>query len=142
MLDLIIEIAIAVCVLGAGGLSIAAGVGLLRFRDPLSRLHAATKPQIFGLLLIILAVALAHRSLLSLYTLLPVFILQSLTAPVAAHMAGRAAYRADHVARDTVVLDELAPVIQLANTQVADPYQTEVSAEETAYLPRGAQSTK
>ncbi|WP_166984541.1 monovalent cation/H(+) antiporter subunit G [Canibacter zhoujuaniae] len=124
------EIAAAVCVLGAGLLSATAGIGLLRFKDPLSRLHAATKPQIFGLLLIILAVALDQRNLMTLFALLPVFILQSLTAPVSAHMAGRAAYRAGHIDREHLALDELEPVIQRANTDVEDPRRIDISAEE------------
>lgn len=138
-LDLLIEIAVVACVLGAALLSLSAGVGLMRFRDPLARLHAATKPQIFGLLLIIAAVALEQRSLMTLFALLPVFILQSLTAPVSAHMAGRAAYRAGQIDRDGLALDELDAVIQSANREVVDPYRTELSAEESASLPRGAQ---
>lgn len=105
------DIAAAICVLGAAVLAVAAGVGLLRFSDPLSRLHAATKPQILGLLLIIAAVALSDRSLLTLFALVPTFVLQSLTAPVAAHMIGRAAYRAGHIDTEHLFTDELAPAV-------------------------------
>lgn len=109
--DVFIDYLAAACVVVAGLLSVAAGIGLLRFRDPLTRLHAATKPQIFGLLLIIAAVALTQRSFLTFFALVPIFVLQSLTAPVSAHMVGRAAYRADHVDRKRLSADELAPVI-------------------------------
>ncbi|MGO1435637.1 MAG: monovalent cation/H(+) antiporter subunit G [Canibacter sp.] len=111
MIDQVLDYLAALCVLVAGLLSVAAGIGLLRFRDPLTRLHAATKPQIFGLLMIIAAIALAERSFLTLFSLVPIFVLQSLTAPVSAHMVGRAAYRADHVDRKRLTADELAPVI-------------------------------
>ncbi len=100
------------CLIGAGGFSVAAGVGLLRFPDALSRLHAATKPQIFGLLLVIAAIALQDHSWMTLLALLPVFAFQSLTAPIAAHMVGRAAYRTGQLDDDSLVIDELAPAIE------------------------------
>lgn len=134
MLDSFLNYLVVFCVLGAGVLSVSAGVGLLRFRDPLSRLHAATKPQIFGLLLMLLAVAIDQRSWVVFFTVFPVFILQSLTAPVSAHMAGRAAYRAGHIDRENLASDDLEAVIISANTQVFDPYLTDVSAEESASL--------
>jgi multicomponent Na+:H+ antiporter subunit G len=110
-IDVTLDWVAAIFVVVAGLLSVAAGIGILRFRDPLTRLHAATKPQIFGLLLIIAAVAIEQRSLMTLFALVPVFVMQSLTAPVSAHMVGRAAYRADHVDRDSLTVDEMAPVI-------------------------------
>ena len=42
-------------------LCLTAAIGLLRFRDVPTRLHAATKPQVLGLLLICLAIALSLR---------------------------------------------------------------------------------
>ncbi|MBO1902032.1 monovalent cation/H(+) antiporter subunit G [Leucobacter weissii] len=117
MLDQILDTVSLVCVLGATGFSIAAGVGLLRFPDALSRLHAATKPQVFGLLLIIAAVALENRSLPTMLALLPVFVFQSLTAPIAAHMVGRAAYRAGQFDTDTLVVDELGPAVERSESR-------------------------
>ena len=40
-------------------LCLTAAIGLLRFRDVPTRLHAATKPQVLGLILICIAIALA-----------------------------------------------------------------------------------
>lgn len=114
MFDQVLDVLAYVCVFLAALLSIAAGVGLLRFTDALSRLHAATKPQIFGLLLVIAAVALEERSFTTLIALVPVFVFQSLTAPVAAHMVGRAAYRAGQLDESTITLDELGPAIEKA----------------------------
>lgn len=99
------DIAAAICVFLAAVLSVAAGIGLLRFPDALTRMHAATKPQIFGLLLIIAAVALDQKSLMTLFALVPAFVFQSLTAPISAHMVGRAAYRAGQVDEETLVVD-------------------------------------
>jgi multicomponent Na+:H+ antiporter subunit G len=89
-------------------LSVAAGVGLLRFPDLLSRMHAATKPQVLGLLLILAGTALRLPNVVDVTTLVLVGIFQLVTAPVAAHMVGRAVYRAGQVRADLLVVDELA----------------------------------
>lgn len=115
MFDQILDIAALICLLLAALLSVAAGIGLLRFTDVLSRLHAATKPQIFGLLLVIAAVALDQRSWGVLLALVPVFVFQSLTAPAAAHMVGRSAYRTGQLDDESIVLDELAPAVEEAS---------------------------
>ncbi|MBL3700081.1 monovalent cation/H(+) antiporter subunit G [Leucobacter luti] len=112
----LMDLAAVVCVFLAAVLSVAAGIGLLRFPDALSRLHAATKPQIFGLLLVIAAIALDQRSFATLLALIPVFVFQSLTAPVAAHMVGRAAYRTGQLDADSLVVDELGPAIERSDT--------------------------
>lgn len=114
MFDQILDLASVICLFLAALLSVAAGVGLLRFPDALSRLHAATKPQIFGLLLVIAAIALEERSFTTLIALIPVFIFQSLTAPIAAHMVGRAAYRTGQLDTETLVVDELGPAVDAA----------------------------
>ena len=41
---------------------LAAAVGVVRFPDVLTRLHAATKPQVFGLMLVLTGVALTLRT--------------------------------------------------------------------------------
>ena len=115
---MILDITILVLVIGAALLSIAAGIGLLRFEDALSRLHAATKPQILGLLLIIGAIALEQRSFMTLFALVPVFVFQSLTAPVSAHMVGRSAYRTGQL-DGVLVHDELAPAVERAQQEGA-----------------------
>lgn len=112
MFDDLLDLAAAICIFLAAVLSVAAGIGILRFPDALSRLHAATKPQIFGLLLTITAIALDQRSFATLLALIPVFVFQSLTAPVAAHMVGRAAYRTGQLDTATLVVDELGPAIE------------------------------
>ncbi len=117
MIEQIMDVFALVCVIAATAFSVAAGIGLMRFPDALSRLHAATKPQVFGLLLIIAAIALDQRSWVTLLSLIPVFVFQSLTAPVAAHMVGRAAYRTGQYDTETLVVDELGPAIERANSE-------------------------
>src|SRR5690606_21582015 len=96
LLDAILDIAAAVLLIIAGVLTVAAGAGLLRFPDALSRLHAGTKPQILGLVCVVLAVALSARSWSVLLALAPVVVFQLLTSPSAAQMVGRAGYRTDN----------------------------------------------
>jgi multicomponent Na+:H+ antiporter subunit G len=100
-------IAWACLVLGAL-LSLSAGVALIRFPDLLSRMHAATKPQVLGLLLVLIGCALRLREAVDITTLLLVAVFSMATAPVAAHMIGRAAYRAGQARADLLVVDELA----------------------------------
>lgn len=82
-------------------------VGVLRLPDVLSRLQAAGKLQTFGLLLILLGAALLAPAEAA-GGLLLVALFQVITAPVLAQLAGRAAYRTGHVARSTLVTDDLA----------------------------------
>ena len=104
----ILDIASGVLLVGGAILSLAAAVGLVRFPDALSRLHAATKPQILGLVLVVGALALSQHSWAALLLLTPVIVLQMLTAPISAHMVGRAGYRTGDFDPTTLVVDELA----------------------------------
>ncbi|MCU1572927.1 MAG: sodium:proton antiporter [Micrococcaceae bacterium] len=113
-LDLLIDLLSIVCILAGCLMSLAAAIGLLRFPDLLSRMHAATKPQVLGLLLLLTAVGLQLRSWAVVPVLLVAWIFQLLTVPVAAHMVGRAGYRTRHVHRELLTVDELDEVVQSA----------------------------
>ncbi|MFE0875619.1 monovalent cation/H(+) antiporter subunit G [Streptomyces smyrnaeus] len=104
----------ALCMLAGALLCLLAGIGLLRLPDVLSRMHAATKPQSFGLLLVLIGAGLWLRSPIDLCTLLLVGLFQLLTSPVAAHMVGRAAYRTGRLDRGGLVRDELAEALRTA----------------------------
>lgn len=88
-------------------LCLTAAIGLLRFRDVPSRLHAATKPQVLGLILICLAVALSLRSWPVVAFLIPVVLFQLATAPVAAYMVARQAHRNGTIRESGLLVDEL-----------------------------------
>ncbi|SDY50705.1 multisubunit sodium/proton antiporter, MrpG subunit [Micromonospora pattaloongensis] len=98
----------AVCLITGALLSLIAAIGLVRFPDVLSRMHAATKPQVLGLLLILAGIGFRLRTGADITTLLLIAVFQLATAPVAAHMVGRAAYRSELVRRDLLLLDEAA----------------------------------
>lgn len=106
------DVLVLVLVLLGALLCLSAAVGLLRFGDVPSRLHAATKPQVLGLVLICLAVAVGQRTvggiLLGLVLVVPVVLMQFATAPLSAHMVGRQAYRNGTIPHGTLVADEYA----------------------------------
>lgn len=91
--DYLFDVAGAISLLLGATLAFIGAVGLVRLPDLFARMHAATKPQTLGLLLILLGVALSERTWGSVATLLIVVGAQALTAPVSAHMLGRAGYR-------------------------------------------------
>lgn len=113
--DEIIDLAAGIALLLGAALSMTAGLGLIRFPDALSRLHAATKPQILGLIFMVLAVALDSRSWATLLALVPVVVFQMLTAPISAHMVGRAGYRTGNFRADTLLLDDLDAAVERAS---------------------------
>ncbi|WP_409047773.1 monovalent cation/H(+) antiporter subunit G [Microbacterium sp. HA-8] len=104
---LIADGAAVVLVLIGALLCLTASIGLLRLRDVPSRLHAATKPQVLGLMLICLAIALSLRSWPVVATLVPVVLFQLATAPLSAHMVARAAYRNGTFDENALFSDEL-----------------------------------
>lgn len=107
-LEPILDVVVAVCLIGGALLCLSAGVALVRFPDLMSRMHAATKPQTLGLLLVLLGCALRLRTREDVTTLVLIALFQLGTSPVAAHMVGRAGYRSRLVRRDLLVTDELA----------------------------------
>ncbi|MGO2660018.1 monovalent cation/H(+) antiporter subunit G [Mycetocola reblochoni] len=86
----------------------AAGVGLLRFPDVLARLHAATKPQIFGLIVICFDIVLSSPGIGTITMAVAIIVFQALTAPVSAHLVSRAAYRSGRFRPESLIRDDLA----------------------------------
>lgn len=72
-----------------------AGVGVVRFPDLYTRMHAATKASTIGVGLVCVAGALAIDHGTAKVLLAAVFIF--VTAPTAAHLIGRAAYHDEHI---------------------------------------------
>lgn len=101
---------IAAVLIGAGLLlGVVSAVGLNRFDGVLMRIHAASKPQVLGLILVFAGAALAARSWSLAGFLLVVLLAQMLTVPVASVMVGRAAFRRGFVRGGDYAIDELSP---------------------------------
>ena len=111
LMDTVIDAVSAVLMILGALMSLAAAVGLLRFPDLLSRMHAATKPQVLGLFLLLASIGLQLRTWWVWPVLLVAWIFQLLTVPVSAHMVGRAGYRTKHLHRELLSTDELEAVV-------------------------------
>ncbi|MEU2597957.1 monovalent cation/H(+) antiporter subunit G [Streptomyces hirsutus] len=97
------------CLLGA--------LGLLRFPDVVSRLHAAAKAQTLGLMLILVGTAV-QMPLRYAPVLLLVVLFQLLTAPITSQIVGRTAYRVQVLDRGALFRDELADRLARDGTPV------------------------
>lgn len=85
-----------------------ASVGLHRFEDLYSRIHAATKATTLGMLLTAAGAALQVAGWGDVAKLVLAGLLQLVSAPVSAHMVGRAAYRTGSVVSPGTTVDDLA----------------------------------
>ena len=115
------DLAGAALVLLGAFLCFAAAVGLARFPDVLSRMHAATKPQTLGLILVAAGVELSLRTWAAFGTVVLIAALQLATAPVAAHLVGRTVYRSNQVRHDLLSRDDLAEDLAEAGFQLSAP---------------------
>ena len=103
----------AFLILAGASLAALAGFGQLRFKDLFVRMHVATKPPTLGLLMVAIGTMLRIDGQGAIAALLLIVALQFLTAPVSAHLVGRAAHRKGEWERDDVVIDDLAEVYEL-----------------------------
>lgn len=98
----------------AGGILIALGaafglvaaIGLTRLPDSLNRLHAAAKPQSFGIVLVCIGLGLILRDGGAWMILTLVAVLQLATATTASQMMARSAYRTQQYRQDIQLVDE------------------------------------
>lgn len=106
--ELVMDYLGALCLALGAAFCLAAALGLVRFPDPLTRMHAATKPSVFGLLLLLGGVALSLRDA-KVFTLLTIAVLmQVMTAPVSGHLVSRTAHRTGQWDAEHATVDELA----------------------------------
>lgn len=82
-------IVISFLLIGGSAFILLAALGTFRFPDMLSWIHATTKATSFGLLLILIGVALFFNTLLIYFKALLVISFIYLTAPLAAHSIAR-----------------------------------------------------
>ena len=86
------EIVTALLLILGSLFSFVAALGMLRLPDTVIRMHAATKAGTLGAGLILIGVAFFYTELGISLRALAAIIFLLLTAPVAAHLIGRAAY--------------------------------------------------
>ena len=99
---------IATALLVIGSLfCLVAAVGMLRLPDTLIRMHAATKAGTLGAGCILMAEAVVAAELGTTLKAIDAIVFLLLTAPVAAHLIGRAAYHRGIQLFDKTWIDEL-----------------------------------
>lgn len=108
-LDAILDVVGSVLILIGAGFTLTAAIGLVRLPDVLNRMHAASKPQTLGFLLLCAGLAVVLRDGGATTMLILAAGMQLVTAPVATQMMGKAAYRTGQFRADIVVVDDRTP---------------------------------
>jgi multicomponent Na+:H+ antiporter subunit G len=101
------DIVSAVLILGGSALALTAAIGIVRFPDTLSRMHAASKPQVLGLLLVLAGAAIRLRGNIDVGMIVLTGMFTVITAPVVAQRVGQLAYREQNVRDDLMTVDEI-----------------------------------
>ena len=96
----IADIIVAVLILSGSALALTAAIGVVRFPDTLSRMHAASKPQVLGLLLVLAGAAIRLRGHFDVGMIVLAALFTLITAPVVANRVGQLAYREQNVRAD------------------------------------------
>ncbi len=101
-------------------LTMIGGIGVIRFRDLMSRVHAAAKAPTLGLMLVAVGAAIEIGTFDAAVALVLVVVLQLLTSPVATHVLARASYGQVDMALDGE--DDLAAFLAVrAESGSSDP---------------------
>ncbi|MDJ0393242.1 monovalent cation/H(+) antiporter subunit G [Rhodococcus sp. G-MC3] len=108
-MNMILEVISAVLILMGATLAFTAAVGIVRFPDTLSRMHAATKPQVVGLILVLTGAVIQLRGNVDIWMLVLVGVFTLVTAPVIAHAVGRVAYREQRGRDGLLIVNEMEP---------------------------------
>lgn len=88
-----IEIITAILALSAGGFALVAAIGVFRFPDVLTRMHASSKVASFASALALVAAAIDIGGVSATTRAVFAILFTFLTAPIGAHLLGRAAAR-------------------------------------------------
>lgn len=102
-----IDVISGVLVLAGSALALTAAVGVVRFPDTLSRMHAASKPQTLGLLLVLAGAALRLRGHPDVGMIILTGLFTLITAPVVAQRVGQLAYREQRDRDELLTKDEM-----------------------------------
>lgn len=109
-------------------LMLLAALGILRLPDLLTRLHATTKAAALGVILIMLAVALHFAEVGVAARAFAIIIFFLMTAPVAAHVIGRAGYFVGSRLWSGTVKDELRPNYDPLTHELKSGLETDLNA--------------
>jgi multicomponent Na+:H+ antiporter subunit G len=101
------DVVSGVLVLAGSALALTAAIGVVRFPDTLSRMHAASKPQTLGLLLVLIGAAVRLRGQADVGMIILTGLFTLITAPVVAQRVGQLAYREQRDRDDLLTEDQM-----------------------------------
>jgi multicomponent Na+:H+ antiporter subunit G len=104
---MIADIVVAVLMLTGATMAFTASIGILRFPDTMTRMHAATKPQTLGLILVLLGAGVRLWGTIDFGMLVLSGIFALITAPVIAHRVGKLAYQEQRIRDDLIDSDDV-----------------------------------
>ena len=90
-----IEILAGLLILAGAGFTLIAAIGIVRLPDLLTRMHASTKAGTLGSILVLTALAVVFATGPVVAKTVATILFLLLTAPIAAHMIGRAYVRTE-----------------------------------------------
>jgi multicomponent Na+:H+ antiporter subunit G len=105
---MISNLVVTVFVLAGAFFSLLAAIGVIRFPDVYTRMHAATKAPAFGILLFLIAAVFFFADLYTTAISLMIVVFIFLTAPVASHIISRVAHLLNTEIWSKTIIDELA----------------------------------
>lgn len=131
---------VAILLMLAGTLFIfAAALGVLRFADPLQRMHASTKAGTIGAILVLLGTVLVHDQAGSAFVGVIAIGFLLITVPVAAHLLGRAVYVSGAQLRGLLGKDALAGQLERSARSLEERIDVGVSVSRQETPDAGSQ---
>lgn len=107
MIDALVEYVTGILLVIGASFALVAAIGLLRFPDVYSRMHAASKAGTLGSGVMLIALAIHSQDLATAGRALAGVAFFLLTAPVSAHLLAKAAYAVGYRLWPGSVLDEM-----------------------------------
>lgn len=104
-LESVLDVIGSVLILIGASFTLTAAIGLVRLPDVLNRMHAGSKPQTLGFLMLCVGLSLVLRDASATAMLAVAACLQLVTSPVATQVMAKAAYRTGQYRADLVVDD-------------------------------------
>lgn len=116
-----------------------AAIGLIRLPDLYTRMHAITKAGTLGIGLVMVGVAVSSGELGVVTRAVAVILFVLLTAPVSAHMIGRAGYLDNVSLWDGTAFDQWKATFEQLRRETAE---TEANARERSHPAQDSESTR
>lgn len=106
-IEIVVALVVALVMVVGASFSLLAAIGLIRFPDLYTRMHAASKAGTIGSGLLLFAAGLHSLDPAIFARALAAFVFFVLTAPISAHLLAKAAHQAGYRMSKLSVIDQL-----------------------------------